>query len=218
METGWIGQFVDDDLTPLQRSMALAGMREAKDDADARREQAEKTAALQNRREALEFANYQAGDPLGQLSLARSRFSEYDDRCRDLADQLRRAETKRDNAQRNMAFWANRLEPVTQAAQRTDVRDPVELATRRAHEEFNRVTRARRTEAVVSRSASLPKDGGGVVRSEPVSCPHCDAIGASAEESFLLHNDPESRLAADPAPVPDDAERVAPARYAELTR
>jgi hypothetical protein len=61
----WLGEFAADDLSPLERSMALAGMRDRKDELDADREQADKDAASAERREALLLANHQAGDPPG---------------------------------------------------------------------------------------------------------------------------------------------------------
>lgn len=30
---------------------------------------------------------------------------------------------------------------------------------------------------------------GTAVRSEPVTCPQCEAVGATADESFLIHHD-----------------------------
>jgi hypothetical protein len=203
--------------------MALTAMRDRKDEADAEREQAEKDAAAAGRREALEFANHQAGDPIGQMSLARARYTEYDDRCRDLADQLRRAEAKRARAQDDIRFWGERLEPVTQAAQRARIPDdPAAAAVYFAHKRFVEATQAMRAEA----RAARPKGRGFAARNESViTCPACLKLGASPEESFLIHHcdadgNPLSGVPDQPvpAPVPDDAERRVRGGYAELSR
>jgi hypothetical protein len=176
-------------------------MRDAKDELDTERDQAGRDAAAAERREALEFANHQAGDPLGQMSLARSRFAEYDDLCRDLADQLRRAEAKRDRARSNLEFFAARAAETRELVSRSAPADPVTATVQRAreaHREFGRTTRAALSDAALGRR---PKGGGYAVRSEPVTCPECIAAGADSTESFLIHHDP------DPVPVPDDAER-----------
>jgi len=215
----WLSQF-EDDSSPLQRSWALSAMRESKDAADASRDEAEKVAAAESRREALEFANIQAGNPLGELSRARAALSDADDLRRDALDQLRKADRAVARAQSNIEFWSARLEPVTQVAQRSRVpSDPVEAAQWHAHEVFRARTSALRTEArEVSRSR--PKGSGGVVRNEPVTCPHCLAVGATPTESFLLHHSDVNGepVAAEPVAVSDGAERVASAGYVELTR
>ena len=207
----WLGQFsAGDDLSPLERATALTGMRERKDELDAERDQADKAAAAAERREQLEFYNAQAGDPLGHLSLARSRFTAADDVVRDLTEQLRKAERRRDRARGEIEWWATQLAPVEQAAQRARVpSDPVEAALYRAHETFKETTRAMRTGTVAGRR---PKGGGYAVRGEPPECEGCKAIGADAWESWQLHHTtPDGRPVAEepdrPLPVPDDAER-----------
>jgi hypothetical protein len=200
-------------LSPLDRAGALAGMRDAKDELDTERDQAGRDAAAAERREALEFANHQAGDPLGQMSLARSRFAEYDDLCRDLADQLRRAEAKRDRARDNLEFFAARAAETRELVSRSAPMDPVTATVARAreiHREFARNTRTALSDAALGRR---PKGRGYAARSDqPVSCPDCITAGATAEESFLLHNDPS------PVPVPDDTERARYASGPEITR
>jgi hypothetical protein len=207
----WLGQFsAGDDLSPLERASALTAMRDRKDQLEAERDQADKAAAAAERREALEFHNAQAGDPLGHLSLARARFTEHDDRCRDLRDQLRKAEAKRDRSRGEIEWWARQLEPVEQAAQRSRVpSDPVEAAVYRAHEAFRDTTRAMRT-------GTRPRPfGRGVIARSEVTCEHCKAMGldVTPEESFLIHHmdadgNPLSAQPDRPVPVPDDAERA----------
>ena len=46
------------------------------------------------------------------------------------------------------------------------------------------------------RSAGRPKGRGAAVRGEHVDCAKCREAGATPEESFLIHNDP------DPVPLP----------------
>ena len=210
----WLGEHTAGDLSPLERAGALAGMRDAKEELDTERDQADRITAAAERREALEFANHQAGDPLGQMSLARSRFAEYDDLCRDLADQLRRAEVKRDRARDNLEFFAARAQETRELVSRSAPADPVSATLARArevHREFARNTRSALSDAALGRR---PKGGGYAVRSDqPVTCPDCIAAGATPDESFLLHNDP------DPVPVPDgaEAERLMAAGYSRST-
>jgi hypothetical protein len=99
--------------------------------------------------------------------------------------------------------------------------DPLEEAQRRAHRAFRETTRAMLTETTLGRAprARPPFGAGGVaVRSEPVTCDACIAIGADAQESFMIHHsDPDGQplSVAPDVPVsvpPDDTDRSA-ARY-----
>jgi hypothetical protein len=207
MDAGaWLDQFVADDLTPLERNLALAGMREAQADAAAERDQAEKAAAAERRREDLLFHNRQAGDPLGQMSLARAAFTRHDDEVRDLEAQLEKARHKRSMARSNIEFWAGRLEPLSASAQRFRTpSDPVEAAQYLAHEAFKETTRA------AVRSAGRPKGAGDAVRSEPVTCPECLKLDATPEESFAIHHSDVdgnvlSAAASRPVPASDASE------------
>jgi hypothetical protein len=218
----WIGQFAEDGLSPLERSMALASMRDRKDELDAQRAQADKDAAAAQRREEFLLLNARAGDPVGEMSRARQAWSEADDMRRDALDQLRKADARIARAERSIEFWAARLEPVTQAAQRSRVpSDPVEAALYHAHQAFKETTQAMRAEA----RAARPKGGGYAVRNEPVTCPECLAVGADPTESFLIHHmtadgQPISEVPDRPvpAPVPDDAERRVHGGYSVITR
>lgn len=89
----------------------------------------------------------------------------------------------------------------------------------REHAEY--VARTRQAWQAAQAGAERPPfagRGGGVVRSEPVTCPNCIALGASPEESFRIHHEDAdgNMLAAAPdVPVsvpPDDSERAV---YAE---
>lgn len=81
--------------------------------------------------------------------------------------------------------------------------DALEAAASRAHQAFAEVTRQRWAEAqqgTPSRRAPRPFASRGDA-AEP-SCAECAATGASAEESFLIHSDPQ------PVPVPGDVQVV----------
>jgi hypothetical protein len=58
------------------------------------------------------------------------------------------------------------------------------VTSRAAHQVFVEATRAAMA--------------GAVRRSDGVTCPECIKAGATADESFLIHNDPQ------PMPVPDE--------------
>jgi hypothetical protein len=218
----WLGEFSAGDLSPLDRGMALAEMRDRKEDLDTERDQADRDAAVAERREALLFANHQAGDPLGQMSLARSRFAEYDDLCRDLGDQLRRAEAKRDRARDNLEFFAARAQETRELVSRSAPADPVTATVQRArevHREFARNTRTALSDAALGRR---PKGGGYAVRSEPVTCPECVKCEFTPEQSFWVHHsDADGNPLAAPVPVPatgpDEAERLMAAGYSRST-
>jgi hypothetical protein len=83
--------------------------------------------------------------------------------------------------------------------------DPVEAASRHAHQVFKEVTRAQLAE-VQERERSRPRElppfgsvsrGVGDGHFDVPECRECVAAGATAEESLLIHNDPQ------PLPVPD---------------
>jgi hypothetical protein len=71
--------------------------------------------------------------------------------------------------------------------------DPVEAATRHAHQVFVEVTRARMAAAETRVPERRPFAGRGAlaVRAEEVTCPDCLQVGADAAESFLIHHDGE---------------------------
>lgn len=90
--------------------------------------------------------------------------------------------------------------------QQERVTDPLEAASRHAHQVFVEATRAKMAAAQAGlpapRPFGSPSRGGVAVRSE-VTCSGCLDVGASPEESFLIHQDPEPpRIPA----VIDDAE------------
>jgi hypothetical protein len=107
-------------------------------------------------------------------------------------------------------------------ASRSASQDPVTAAvqrTREVHREFARNTRAALSGTV---TGQRPKGGGGSIARSEHFCAECVKQGATPDESFLIHNDPDSVLAADPLPVPvpddDNERRSAGDRYAEIRR
>jgi hypothetical protein len=104
--------------------------------------------------------------------------------------------------------------------------DPVEAASRHAHQIFAEITRQRFAEAQAGTRRARPfaGRGGAAVRNEPVECEACIAVGASPEESFLIHHcDADGNLLSGspdvPVPVPrDDDRRSATGFGRELTR
>jgi hypothetical protein len=210
----WLDQFGASDLSPVEQAQLRERMADAKADAAGQREEAEREAARQDRHEGLLLADRQAGGAMAELSRARAVHTTADDKCRDLEAELAKWQRKRDNASSNIEFWAARMAQVTEQVQRSADVDPAAAAVQRArevHREFARNTRQALSGVATGRR---PKGrGSAVVRSDqPVSCQDCIDVGATPEESFLLHSDPQ------PVRVPDDAERVTSAGYAELSR
>lgn len=188
--TGWLGAFSGGDLSPLQKATALDSMSDARELAAEKREADEREAARQDRLDAMLFSNAQNGDPLGQIQLARAAFTVADDQVRDLSAQLARAEAKRDRAQSNITFFASRAQQANQLAQRSsnDLLAPAKEALAEAASQ-----RVERMLAAVSRPKGAPVSPGYAVRAETqLDCTHCAEAGASAEESYLLHADPDA--------------------------
>jgi len=104
--------------------------------------------------------------------------------------------------------------------------DPLQAASRRAHQVFTEVTRQRMAEAQARRAAPRERrpfgsasPGGAAVRSEPVTCPECIKCGFTAEQSFVVHHtDADGRPiaaaseVAEPASDSQEAGRYQPVR------
>ena len=73
--------------------------------------------------------------------------------------------------------------------------DPFEQATKRAHAAFADATRSKLAEAQSRSARREPRPfasaGGLAVRADDVECPECVQAGATAEESFLIHHEPD---------------------------
>jgi hypothetical protein len=147
----------------------------------------------------------------------------------DLQAQLAKAEAKLARARSNLEFFASRAQQATNLASRswTPSADPLEAASRQAHAAFRALSREMWLDVTAGRPTRAPHPfvSGTAVRSdEPVTCEACKAIGATADESFLIHHtDAEGRpVAVDgetPVKVPpDDTDRSAGGYHGEITR
>jgi hypothetical protein len=160
----WLGQF-QADATPLEMARVAEARQDARDAVDAKRAEAERQAAAERRLETLTFAERQFGNPLAEMSRARSAFTEADDVYRDLRDQLRKAEAKRDRAKENVEFWAQRVGQAQEAVSRSAPSGGVEGAVSRAQEALRHAAAEKHVDAMLaqasaraaSRSASPPK-------------------------------------------------------------
>jgi hypothetical protein len=100
------------------------------------------------------------------------------------------------------------------APQQRQAEDPLEAASRHAHQLFVQVTRRRMADAAAGRSpvVSRPKEvsrsrGADAVRSE--HCEHCTTYDVSDEYSYLLHLDPEFNVPVTPPQQAGAAQRRA---------
>jgi hypothetical protein len=142
----------------------------------------------------------------------------------DLGDRGRvgQLERRAESLRRQIAEASELIRPPQQRAP-----DPLEAVTSRAHAAFAEATRAKLAEAQGQprqqrASRPFPSRGGVAVRSEPVTCDACIAVGASPEESFLIHHmDADGQLlsVSPDAPVsvpPDNTGRSEAARLRAL--
>jgi hypothetical protein len=151
-------------------ALARADAADRAEEAAERREAEEKRAAAAERMENLALQNRALGNPLGELQAARSAVAAADDEIADLQARLSRLQTRRDRAASSAEFWATRLQPASDCAQRSD---PFEAASRRAQEAFAQlrrdaadddvIRRARASQARAGRTLSRPLS----VRSRP---------------------------------------------------
>jgi hypothetical protein len=211
----------------LQRALALAAVDDARADAADQRDQLERRAEAERRAEVLAWGNRQLGNPMGELSRFRGEYVAADDEVRDLAGRLERATKKRDRIGEAIRSRAQQLDEITASISRpapvVDPANPFAIGLARAHHEFAEATRARWIEAEAARAlAPRPKAGrGGVARAlgdgrfDVPDCPECVKAGATEDESFLLHSDPDKVV---PVPVPGDTDRSAVPYGQEITR
>jgi hypothetical protein len=223
---GWLDQF-HETTSPLETALAASAQEDVRERLQAEREQAEREAAREQRLEAMTFAERQLGGPLAEMSRAQQAMTAAGEEVADLQAQLAKAEAKLARARSNLEFFASRSAQAANLASRswTPSGDPLERASHEAHRMFREATRAMWADATAGRPTRAPRPfvSGTAVRSEPVTCEACKAIGATADESFLIHHtDAEGRpVAVDgetPVKVPpDDTERSAWAGR-EITR
>ena len=214
----WLTQFHEEP-TPFGKALSDSARQEGREAAEERRQEAERAAAREQRAEAMAFAAQQLGNPLAEMSRARQAVTVYGEEVADLQAQLAKAEAKLSRARSNLEFFAERAQQATSLASRSwsPSGDPLERASHEAHRMFREASRAMWADVTAGRPTRAPHPfvSGTAVRSEPVTCEACKAIGATADESFLIHHtDAEGRpVSVDgetPVKVPpDDAERSA---------
>jgi hypothetical protein len=134
---------------------------------------------------------------LGGLEASRMMDGDFGDEHR--AEQLER---RADRLRQQLAAAQTMIAP-----QREQPADPLEAATRTAHDVFREVTRQRMAEAQAGTARREPRPfgyasrAGAAVRSE--MCVHCTADGVSDELSYLLHSDPELNVPVTPPEMTD---------------
>jgi len=179
------------DETPLEQSARLARQaedRQAKADA---RAAVERAARMDDEREARLFRYSQLG--IGGRSMAdmaeqAARAADEDDRYQEALKTIQRVERRR---ARDAEVMRSQGEQLAAIARSQTPSDPLEAASARARRALESVVRGddvlRRARAA---QASRPFGGGGsVVRSDVTTCKDCIAVGATAEQSFLIHSD-----------------------------
>jgi hypothetical protein len=159
------------------------------------------------------LANRQGGDVLGEISRARSALSAANDKIGDLRAQLADAEAKRDRAQGNVEFWAQRLAAVNDSVSRsvTVTGGPDLLApAKAAHAEYVAASRAAWSAATSGtpreRRPFARRGAGHAVRSE--HCTWCTEFSLTDQESYLLHSDPELAVPVTPPGTVPEAEQA----------
>ncbi len=207
----------------------LARRQAAKEERDAERAEERRLAGLEEARDQRLTAQYLAGVVPGsavQRALALQNLEgEIATRQAEI-DKLARRRDRLVEEARDQAELASRAAAMVQ---RQPLADGVEGAVQRAELVAREVQAEARVEARLARRAAsrrarpfglAARSGGG-----DVPCQDCLNMGATPEESFLIHNDPQ------PMTVPDDGERSAPQRvrtgrgtfeydrdYGEITR
>jgi hypothetical protein len=188
----FIGGFAADDVSPMEAAQIAVGRQDALEVRQEAQAQADRAAQAQDRADALQFAEKQHGHPLANLSRARNALMAADDEYRDAEAVFRKAEAKLRRAQGNVEFFAQRAVQAQEVAQRSadPSGDPLAQAQRAAHRAFVASTRAQLADVTSGRAskARRPFAAGVAVRSEGVMCQQCAELGATAEESFLIHH------------------------------
>jgi hypothetical protein len=193
-EFGLIEQFKPGPATSVAEVLARAAAapdREEIEQAAAERAAAE---ARAEEREQMMMLNRMSGDPLGNVSRCQAAVSELRGQVLELEDQLQAARGRLDRASENLAHWSGQADEIhTAVARRSSQPDDLLAPAKQALAEA-RVERM--LAAVQARPAGRPKEvsrsRGVAVRSE--HCHWCTEQGATDEQAFLIHNDPEHPL------------------------
>jgi hypothetical protein len=217
MSESFVGWFAADDLSPLEQAQVAERRADQLEARQEERAQAERQAQREDYLEAMTFGERKAGNPLAELSRARQVLTAADDEYRDAEAVFRKAEAKRARAQENVEFFARRAAQVQEAVSRSaPAGDPLDQAQRAAHRAFVDATRSQMRDAALGRApkARRPFASGLAVRSEPVTCPQCAELGATPEQSFMIHHmDADGNVLASEA---EQSRYAAPGR--EITR
>jgi hypothetical protein len=224
-EPGWAGWLAEhrEQETASERAWRQARQAEQRDNRAAELEQAERAAALQERHELLQVAAVHAG--LAGRSAAdvfadAGRQGDEDALYSEAQRTIERIDRRRARRQQEMAERAQQMAEVTGLASRSATGDADLLSeAKQLHRQFVATTRAMQAEAATAtprqeRRPFASRGAGQAIRSE--SCIHCISQGASDEESWLLHSDPELNVPVTPpgqAAQPVQAERHVPMIY-----
>jgi hypothetical protein len=219
MSEGWAAWLAERHVeeTPAQKLARQAAQGAERQERAELAAEAERAAELADERDARALRFQQAGltgHSLGDVFTEASRAADEDAAyCEALKtiDKIDRRRARRAEARRSEA------EQLAAVAQRSA--DPFEAARSEAHQAFIRATRAQMAEAAAGRARPFAR-GGVAVRSEPVTCDASIAVGATPEESFMIHHtdvDGNPVSAPEDVPVkvpPDDADGYRHGRYA----
>jgi hypothetical protein len=205
MSEGWAAFIADHhgEETGAERAVRLAREAEHRDDRQAERTEAERRAAADERRELMEVAALRSGiaaRSVADVFADAGRLGDEDAEYNEALRTIERIDRRRTARQRDQLARAERMAEVGQLASRsaTITGGPDLLApAREAHRQFVAATRSKMAQAVGAPRSRVPfGSAGDARRSEPVTCPMCLKYGATAAQSFLIHQDPS------PEPVP----------------
>jgi hypothetical protein len=230
---GWAGWLSDHRVeeSPAERSVRLARLADERDDREAERTEAERTAALAERHEVMQLAAMQAGmaaRSTNDIFTDAMRQGDEDTEYAEAQRTIARIDKRRETRQRNAVEQAQRMTEITGLASRsvtvTGGEDLLAGAKRvlQGHREYISATRAKMAEAAAGTPRQRrPFAGGDAIRSE--HCIHCIDNNVTDEESYLLHSDPEFAVPITPPQQPGQpahAERRTPMIYAgtEISR
>jgi hypothetical protein len=143
--------------------------------------------ALAERRETTAMLNRMQGDPIGNVSRAQLAVASLRDEEADLTAKLDAVRGRLRQAAEALVDWSATADDVLSAtAQRSHTPDLLAPAREALTDHQIRQMAAVRSQAPGRR----PFGHGGHARRSEVTCHECLKVGASAEESWLIHNDP----------------------------
>ena len=189
----------------------VASVPDRADLAQAAAERAEADARAEVR-ETRMMLNRRLGNPLGEVSRMQAVVSEMRDRVQAMETELEKERGRLSRASETLAHWSAQADEVYRASvQRSDTDDLLagEKATLKEHQEYVAASRAAWSAAQTGTPRREPRpfvSRGSVTRSE--QCHWCTVQGASDQEAFLIHNDPEHPL---PVVPPGQADQAAAA-------